>query len=78
MRVLVRNDKTRRYFCEVGAWVTEANEAMCFPTLYAAGKKAREIEDCDVVLSYENPSCELALNPVYCVQPGSTSQRLFS
>lgn len=35
----------------------------------AAGRKAREFGKVDavVVLKYENPESELALNPVYCV-----------
>jgi hypothetical protein len=77
MRVLVRHEKTGRYFGEAGAWVPEAKEAVDFLTLYAAGKKAREHDDCDVVLCYENPPCELALNPVYCVQRELPSQRFF-
>jgi len=67
MRVLIRDEKTRKYLARDGIWVAEAREGMTFPTLRVAGQRAREHEDCDVVLSYENPPCELALNPVYCV-----------
>jgi hypothetical protein len=76
MRVLVRNEKTGRYFSEAGVWVTEEKEARDFSTLHAAGNKAREHEDCVVVLSYENPPCERAINPVYCIQHGLPSQSL--
>jgi hypothetical protein len=77
MRVLIRDEKTGRYFGEAGDWVTEAKEALGFPTLHAAGKKAREHEACDVVLSYEDPACELAINPVYCVQRSLPTQSFF-
>lgn len=77
MKVLIRDEKTGRYFGDGGAWVTEAKEALGFPTLHSAGKTAREHEDCDVVLSYEDPRCELAINPIYCVQQGLRSQRFF-
>jgi len=77
MRVLIRDEKTGRYFGEAGDWVTEAKEALDFTTLPAGGKKAMEHEDCDVVLSYEAPQCELAINPVYCVQHRVPSQRSF-
>ena len=65
MRVPICHGKTGKYLGQDGAWVA-ANEALSFPTLHAAGEEAREHGDCDVVLSYENPPCELALNPVYC------------
>jgi len=77
MRVLIRDENTGRYFGEAGTWVVEAKEALDFTTLHAGGKKAMEHEDCDVVLSYENPPCELAINPVYCVQQGIPSPRSF-
>jgi hypothetical protein len=67
MKVLIRDDKTRKYLAREGVWVAEAMEGMAFPSLRAAGQKAREHEDCDVVLGYEDPPCEVALNPVYCV-----------
>jgi len=67
MKVLIRDDKTRKYLAREGIWVAQAREGMAFPTLRAAGQKAQEHEDCEVVLFYEDPPCELALNPVYCV-----------
>ena len=67
MKVLIRDDKTRKYLARDGIWVAEAMEGMAFTAQRAAGQKAREHEDCDVVLSYEDPPCEVALNPVYCL-----------
>jgi hypothetical protein len=67
MRVLIRDEKTGKYLGQDGVWVADAKEGIGFPTLQAAGKKAREQQDCEVVLSYENPPCELALDPVYCI-----------
>ena len=59
-------------------WVRNLEEAAEFTTLAAAGWKAREFgrEDVVVVLKYESPRCELALNPVYCVTDASSGQRM--
>jgi hypothetical protein len=67
MRVLIRNEKTGKYLGRDGFWVSEAKTAMAFPTLQVAGEKARQHENCGVVLSYEDPKCELAVDPMYCV-----------
>jgi hypothetical protein len=46
-----------------------AEEAVNFRTLEAAGLGTLKCvgEDVAVVLRYDNPECELALNPVYCM-----------
>ena len=69
MRVLLRDVGTGSYFGPDLAWVGKLEGAADFGTLEAAGRKARECgrEDVVVVLRYENPECELALNPAYCV-----------
>jgi hypothetical protein len=46
MKVLIRDDKTRKYLARDGIWVAEAMEGMAFTSLRAAGQ-AREHEDCD-------------------------------
>ncbi len=70
MKVLVRHDHTRRYLGPVGDWVTLKSQAREFRTLQTAGEVARNADttECSVVLSYDDPPCELAINPVFCVQ----------
>ena len=68
MKVLVRDDNTRLYSGDGGQWVAQASEARDFATLQKAGEAARECRsDMSVVLAYEDPPCELALNPEYCM-----------
>ncbi len=69
MKILLRDAETRLFEGESGAWTPELSEAVRFTTLENAGQQAlayceREVE---VVLQYEDPPCEMALNPVYCV-----------
>ncbi len=58
------------YWNAGGQWVAEAAAAWEFHTLHAAALKALEnkARTTSVVLVYENPVCELALNPHYCVE----------
>ena len=69
MKVLVRDDEKRLYWGNHNEWVQDADAAQPFPSLQDAGKRARaELKKTtSVVLSYENPPCELALNPDFCV-----------
>jgi hypothetical protein len=66
-RVLVRDERTRKYLGRDGGWVAEPAEAKRFETLQGAGKEARNGEERSVVVNYEEPPCELAINPVFCV-----------
>jgi hypothetical protein len=66
MKVLVREEKTGQYLGHDGTWVTQPNDGLGFASLHAAAAKAREQENCDVVLRYEEPPYELVLNPAYC------------
>ena len=66
MKILIREEESRKYLEGDATWVTEPEKGFSFPTLQAAGEKARAYGNCDVVLLYENPRCELALNPVFC------------
>ncbi len=70
MKVLVRNDQTRRYLGPLGDWVSLKTQAREFGTLEKAGEEARNASctECSVVLSYDEPPCELAINPVFCIQ----------
>ena len=69
MRVLLRDAGTGSYVGGQVAWVGNAEVAAEFASLAAAGRKAQEFgqKDVVVVLRYEGPECELALNPAYCV-----------
>jgi hypothetical protein len=67
MRILLRDLGSGLYAGKSGAWGA-LDAAEDFSTMDEAGRKAGEIEgdDLAVVLSYENPTCELVVNPSYC------------
>ena len=69
-RILVRDDVKRLYLSEGERWVAEVAAAREFQTLDEAALKALgdRARTTSVVLAYENPGCELALNPDYCVE----------
>jgi hypothetical protein len=69
MKVLIRDAGNGLYVGSQAPWAANLEEAAEFGTLDAAGRKAREFGEVDavVVLRYENPESELALNPAYCV-----------
>ena len=69
VKVLLRHAGTGLDVGRQVPWVANAECAVEFATLQAAGSKAREFgrEDLVVVLRYDSPACELALNPAYCV-----------
>ena len=69
MKVLIRDAENGLYVGSQAPWAANLEEAAEFATLDAAGRKAREFGDVDavVVLRYENPESEVALNPAYCV-----------
>ena len=69
MKVLLRDDLKHLYCGSDGAWIPDPAEARDFGTLLAAGEQARKEREADlsVIMSFENPQCELALNPVFCV-----------
>jgi hypothetical protein len=76
MKILVRRSRSTFYLNQSGNWGSRP-DAQEFPDLRTAGLAARRHTDADVVISYEQPECELALNPVYCapripprLQPG--------
>ncbi len=66
-RVIIRDERTGRYLGRDGGWVVELTAAKRFETLQGAGEEARRVEESSVVLRFENPPCELAINPVFCV-----------
>ncbi len=69
MKVLLRNGRTGLYRGKELDWVAGIEDAAEFGTIQAAGQKARssDEDELDVVLQYDDPQCELALNPAYCV-----------
>ncbi len=68
MKIFVRDRQTRMLADARGGWTAEQGRAMEFPSIEAAGETA--LSQCDrdlvVILSYDQPECQLALNPVYC------------
>jgi hypothetical protein len=78
MIVLLRDLKTGLYFGRENVWVGKPQAAMDFRTLEAAGSGAEGCagEDVAVILRYDNPECELALNPEFCMATSSTRTRL--
>jgi len=78
MIVLLRDLKTGLYFGRENVWVRKPQAAMDFGTLEAAGCGAEGCagEDVAVILRYDNPECELALNPEFCMTSSSTRARV--
>jgi hypothetical protein len=68
MKVLLRKTGTSLYLAAAGNWGAKA-DAQQFSGLHEAGREAHQHEDVDVILSYDNPPCELALNPAFCATP---------
>ena len=68
MKVLLRDEQSRHYYGGNAAWVAELSQALNFGSIERAGQQAQECRPrvLSVVLKYENPECELALNPVFC------------
>ena len=63
MRVLLRNTQTGLYYAGDNQWTSEAPEAMNLVDLDHAAQLAREgsVTDAEVILSYNNPICQLSL-----------------
>ena len=69
MRVLLRDTRTGDYFAKEMRWVRNPKGAAEFETLEEAGWKAQECgrQGTIIVLRYEEPECELGLDPIVCV-----------
>ena len=69
MKILIRDAETRMWRDRNGAWTCDLQQAAQFASLSAAGEAATGVGDreVEVVLRYEEESCELALNPAYCI-----------
>jgi hypothetical protein len=68
MKVLLRDEDARLYYGAEHVWVADPNAAMDFHALEPAGREAFDhpTQSLAIVLKYENPDCELALNPAFC------------
>jgi len=67
MRVIVRDEPTGQYLGPEDTWVSRVTEARKFETIQSAAEEARKGEDFSVVLGYEDPGSEIAINPVFCI-----------
>jgi hypothetical protein len=69
MKVLLKHAQTGLYYGKENVWISEVAEAVDFCELQTAGRMVmeNELEDVNVVLNYDEPHCELALNPSYCI-----------
>ena len=75
----LRDAESGAYFGRELAWVEALEQAQEYRTLQAAGRKAGQCgrEDVVVVVRFDDPVCELALNPAYCMpERGGESQSL--
>ena len=63
MRVILRNKKTGLYYAGCDQWIPEASQALDFDEIEHAGQLAFEVgfTELEVVLSYDDPVCQLAL-----------------
>ena len=70
MRVIVRDEASHLYWSGSDHWVAEVAAAWEFQTLQEAAQRALKdrVRTTSVVLSYQDPVCELALNPDFCVE----------
>jgi hypothetical protein len=68
MKVLLRDEEARLYYGPNDLWVADPKAALDFKLLEMAGQKASErpTQMLSVVLRYDSPECELALNPIFC------------
>lgn len=69
MKVLLRDEETRLYYSGEKGWVPELSGAINFRELEVAARESLQWQErsLSVVLKYENPEGELALNPVFCI-----------
>lgn len=70
MKVLLRDESAQLYYGPNDTWVADPAAATDFRVLEKAGEHAFHCSTqmLTVVLRYESPDCELALNPVYCLK----------
>jgi hypothetical protein len=78
MRVLLIDEETRRYYAGEELWVADVTAAVDFGAIERAGQKALECGSklLNVILRYDNPFCEVALNPAFCIPRTKTRASL--
>jgi hypothetical protein len=69
VRIVLKNSLTGLYYAGNQAWSADVSGAMEFDSCKAAAALAlaEKLETVDVVLRYENPTCELKLPLAACV-----------
>jgi hypothetical protein len=69
MKIILRDSLTGLYYGRNQIWSAEISEAMNFDSIQMAASVALDdaIETVNVVLRYEEPTCELALPLERCV-----------
>lgn len=78
VKVLLRDEEARLYYGPNDIWVADPNAALDFQVLEKAGEKALDspTQTLAVVLKYDSPECELALNPIFCFpRPGARASQ---
>ena len=75
MKVLLRDEQARLYHGPNDTWVADPAAATDYQMVERAGREAfqRPALMLTVVLRYESPECELALNPAFCIHRTRTS-----
>jgi hypothetical protein len=70
MKVLLQDARTQLFRSQNGTWVNDVTSAVDFQTIEAAAQSAfaSDREDMNVVINYEEPNLQLALNPDYCAR----------
>lgn len=78
MKVLLRDEEARLYHGPNDTWVADPGCATDFQLLENAGREAFQLQtrDLAVVIRYESPECELALNPIFCWGNHRTRERV--
>ena len=70
MKVLIKDEAAQLYYGPNDTWVADPAAATDFQALERAGEQALQCKAqmLAVVLRYESPDSELALNPIYCLK----------
>ena len=75
MKIILKDSRTGLYYGGDQPWSAEASGATEFSSSTAAAARAlaEKLENVNVVLRYENPTCELTLPLAVCVStaPGA-------
>ena len=63
------DEKTRLYYAGEELWVADVTAAVDFGSLERAARKALDYGSklLNVILRYDNPLCEVALIPAFCI-----------